>query len=98
MGLEGVERRRNKAKELSKTQEFEGMCAPDNWRNTYSRVNSLHSGHSLEHQIKNMKAMNSALNDEYVVYDPNLSRSMIINESMLNQSVSAAGGDLALSA
>lgn len=49
VGQEGVERRRNKAKELSKTQEFEGMCAPDNWRNTYSRVNSLHSGHSLEH-------------------------------------------------
>ena len=63
------------------------MCAPDNWRNTYSRVNSLHSGHSLEHQIKNIKSINRALNDEYIVYDPNLSRSMIINESMMNASL-----------
>jgi len=35
VGQEGIDRRRNKAKELSRTQEFEGMCAPDNWRNMY---------------------------------------------------------------
>ena len=34
------------------------MCASDNWRNNFTKVSTLHSGASLDNQIKTMKALN----------------------------------------
>ena len=34
------------------------MVVSDNWRNNFTKVSTLHSGASLENQIKTMKALN----------------------------------------
>mmetsp|Transcript_21991 Transcript_21991/g.34145 ORF Transcript_21991/g.34145 Transcript_21991/m.34145 type:complete len:126 (+) Transcript_21991:984-1361(+) len=53
-----MKRTRKKEKELNPKREFNAMICSDNWRNDFMRNNSLRSGFSLEHQIKQIKALN----------------------------------------
>ena len=58
VGANQMARHRRRHKEQSQTRQFDGMVRTDNWRNNYTKTNSLRSGKSLESQVQTLKCLN----------------------------------------